>query len=303
VIRIGIVDLDTSHPGSWIKILREEFAARAEVVAVCDMGDVHPAGYAEQFARENKVAKVCPRPEDMVGAVDLALCCGTNWEAFPARSRPFLEAGTPTFLDKPVVGKLRDYYLIRQYAAAKKTPLMGGSSFRYAVEVEEFRAKLPELGDVKTAFAAGTGDFFNYGIHAAEMLHSAVGGGIRSVHYLGENGPAFVYIEYADGKLALLQLHSTGPAGLTVHAEKGTHSFTLDVGRVYRELIVRVLEMAETGQPAAPFDDSVEACKILIAARRSRETGRPVFLDDLTLEEGFDGPAFSAEYSARRYGR
>ena len=39
-MRIGIVDLDTSHPANWIPIERE---LGHEIVGVFDSGDVHPS--------------------------------------------------------------------------------------------------------------------------------------------------------------------------------------------------------------------------------------------------------------------
>ena len=38
-MKIGLVDLDTSHPASWIPILREY---GHEIVGVVDHGNVHP---------------------------------------------------------------------------------------------------------------------------------------------------------------------------------------------------------------------------------------------------------------------
>ena len=44
-MRIGVVDLDTSHPQNWIPIERE---LGHEVVGVWDGGSVHPAEYVKR---------------------------------------------------------------------------------------------------------------------------------------------------------------------------------------------------------------------------------------------------------------
>ena len=53
MIRLGMVDLCTSHPGSWIPIIKEMDAV--EVVALHDDGGVRPEGYAPQFAQEHGI--------------------------------------------------------------------------------------------------------------------------------------------------------------------------------------------------------------------------------------------------------
>ena len=49
-MKIGIVDLDTSHPQNWIPIIRD---LGHEVVCVWDGGTVHPASYVETFAKDH----------------------------------------------------------------------------------------------------------------------------------------------------------------------------------------------------------------------------------------------------------
>ena len=59
MLRIGIADLDTSHPGRWVPILQEW--DRVAVAACWDGGSVRPPGYARQFAAEHNIRKSCPR--------------------------------------------------------------------------------------------------------------------------------------------------------------------------------------------------------------------------------------------------
>lgn len=64
-LRIGLVDIDTSHPAAWTKIIKKEFP-ETDVVAVLDGGTVYKTGYAEKFASENGVSKACANIEEMV---------------------------------------------------------------------------------------------------------------------------------------------------------------------------------------------------------------------------------------------
>jgi len=297
LIRIGLVDLDTSHPGSFAKILAQMEEAR--VTAVYDHGDVWPAGYAERFAQEHG-ARAVSKPEDMIGQVDGVMVVGTNWDRHLERARVFLETGVPTFVDKVVVGRVRDGIGLMEAAQRGQAPLMGGSSLRYAVEATALREQFAQQGGALTAWACGPGDFFNYGIHAVEMLQAAIGGGMRSVRLVEENGPALFAVKYDDGKVAILQLHTPGGFRLTICGEKGSASTEVDSGRCYQEMLTRFVAMVRTGEPPTPFAESLEAVKVLLAARRARATGETVYLDDLTADEGFDGEAFILEYGRQR---
>lgn len=297
--RIGIVDLDTSHPVSFAKVYAQMEAV--QIAAVYDHGDVWPAAarVAERYAQDCG-CRVVGKPEDMIGEVDGVMVLSANWDRHLARARPFLQAGVATFVDKPVVGRMRDGIALMEAAQRGKAALMGGSSARYAVEVCEMRARLEELGGALTAWACGPNDFFNYGVHAVEMLQGALGGGIVAVRLLGENGPAPFRVSYRDGKIAILQLHTPGPFRLTVCCQHGSASTEVDAGKMYPELLTRFVEMVRTGEPPTPFADSFEAVKVLVAARRSRATRETVYLDDLTADEGFDGEAFILEYGRQR---
>ena len=54
-MKIGVVDIDTSHPQNWIPIERD---LGHEVVGIWDGGAVHPAEHVQKFAEEHQVPKV-----------------------------------------------------------------------------------------------------------------------------------------------------------------------------------------------------------------------------------------------------
>src|SRR6187200_2454362 len=102
-MRIGLVDLDTSHPAAWVPILRE---MGHEVVGVYDGGAVHPSDYADRFAAEHRVPRVFDSPSQMVDLVDGAILHGCNWDTHVPNARRFLEAGKAVLIDKPLAGNL-----------------------------------------------------------------------------------------------------------------------------------------------------------------------------------------------------
>src|SRR4051812_32668314 len=104
-LRIGLVDLDTSHPGTFVPILRD---MGHEVTAVYDGGTIYPEGYAEKFAGEHNIPNVCHSLADMIDLVDLAIIHSCDWDIHIERARPFVEAGKAVFIDKPMAGNVKD---------------------------------------------------------------------------------------------------------------------------------------------------------------------------------------------------
>src|SRR4051794_4670849 len=112
-MRIGLVDLDTSHPAAWIPILRE---MGHEVVGVFDAGAVHPSGYAERFAEERSIPRVFARVRKMVDHVDCAIVHSANWDTHVESARPFVEASKAVLIDKPLAGNASDLNQLRDWA-------------------------------------------------------------------------------------------------------------------------------------------------------------------------------------------
>ncbi|MBI3946041.1 MAG: Gfo/Idh/MocA family oxidoreductase [Armatimonadetes bacterium] len=300
-MRIGIVDLDSSHPETFIRRLRE--LGGAEVSCVYDSGDVHAAGYAERFAKQHGIPDVAESIAEMAGRVDGALVLGVNWDAHLERSRPLLEAGIPVFVDKPVFGKLAHGYALHDIAYRASTPLMGGSTIRYDDKVIAFREEVGAWPRVETAFACGPGTFFYYGIHTAELCHTVLGGSIKKVRLCGEARELFEVV-YTDGKVVRLELQSARPPFLGVFATNKAPASVVANGRS-NGLIGAFLKMVETKEPPIPFETTLETTAVMIAVHRARTAPGWVYLDDLPLDEGPDGAAFCAWYAAdeRRVGR
>jgi predicted dehydrogenase len=188
VIRVGIVQLDTSLCEYFTPVVNN--FEDLKVTAVWDDGWVRAPGYAEEFAREFGVEKVCASLDELVDSVDVGMLFGQNWDLHLEQARPFLEAGKRVFIDKPVVGSMRDVVALRELSERTGVPVMGGSSLRYAPELVALRERREELGQIVSAFASGPQDFFNYGVHAVAMVAGFFGPGVEAVRYItGEAHP------------------------------------------------------------------------------------------------------------------
>jgi len=295
-----MVDLCTSHPGSWIPLIKE--MPEAEVVAVHDAGGVRPPGYAQEFAQEHGVETVTETVEDMLGLVDAAIVHSANWDLHLSHAQPFIEAGVPVLVDKPMVGNLPDMHELQRLQVKHGTLVMGGSSVRYAAEVQELSAMREEMGTIGVGWAQGRGDFFNYGIHTVEMFQGFFGTGVRAVEHVGDNGPMDVFrADYASGVPVFFALGAVAnPWFISITGSTGVFERTLTAGDNYRRLIEAFVGAVEAGEPPISLEDNLEAVKISLAAKVSRRDGTICYLADLTNDERFDGDAFAEDYAKLR---
>ncbi len=303
-LKIGLVDLDTSHPGSFTPILRDQ---GHEVIGVFESGTVWPAGYAEAFAREHAIPRVFSDLDAMAQAVDVAIIHTCNWDLHLARCEPFLRAGKGVLIDKPLIGNLRDAQTLLDWAA-RGARVCGGSSLRWASEIHDFLAEPEaERGRIHTVFAGCAVDDFNYGIHAYAMLSGLLGAGATSVRYLGQSRQREIRVTWSEGRTGLLLVGAQPgylPFYATVVTDRSVRYLEIDASRVYRALLERALPYlgGETDVPPLPLRELLEPELIALAARLSRHAhGAEIALADLAFgTPGYDGARFAAEYRRMR---
>jgi len=304
-MKIGIVDLDTSHPANWIPIERE---LGHEVVGVFDGGDVHPAGYAKAFAAERNMPKVFSSIDEMVAKVDCAIIHSCNWDTHVAKARPFIEAGKAVLVDKPIAGNLKDLHQLRDWAT-KGHRIAGGSSLRFCVETTQWLAKpVEERGTPHFALCGCAVDEFNYGIHAYSMLAGVLGTGAISVRHLAGGQQRRVEIRYDDGRSGIVVVGPTAswlPFYATVATEKSVAQYTADSGKLYRALLEATLPYLSGANTKTPMTalEWIEPELCALAARVSWMQGdREVKLSELNSQSGgYDGKAFADFYRKARY--
>jgi len=302
-MRIGVVDLDTSHPGAWVPIERE---LGHEVVGVYDPGQVRPPGFAAEFAKEHAIPRVFTSLADMAREVDCAIIHSCDWGLHVERARPFVDAGKAVLIDKPVAGSLRD---LRQFVAwaGSGARIAGGSSLRFCNETREWLAKdAKERGTPHTVLCGCGVDEFNYGIHAYAQLSGIMGAGIRGVRHLGKNVQHHLQVTWSDGRMGLLVVGAQEawlPFYASVTTEKLNHQFQADATKLYRALLEAALPYlsGKVEKPAVSIEALIEPELAALAARQSWMNGdREVRLSELSESDpGYDGAAFAREYRKR----
>lgn len=305
-MRIGVVDLDTSHPQNWIPILRQ---MGHTVAGVWDGGSVHPPGYAARFAAALAIPRVFQSLEEMAADVDCAIIHSCDWDTHVAKARPFVDAGRAVFIDKPLAGNVRDLMRLRGWVR-RGARLTGGSSLRFCAETRQWLGQPEAERDVPHTAMCGCGvDEFNYGIHAYSMLAGIMGPGAVSVQHLGAaGGQRRIRVSWPDGRMGIAVVgRSEGwiPFYATVVTPKCCHQYQADANMLYRALLEATIPYlaGETEEPPVSPDALVEPELWAIAAQRSwLEGDRQVELAELAPSDpGYDGGSFAEEYRRAKY--
>lgn len=286
MIRLGILDFDTSHVIEFTKRLNHVGIAEAQwvdgakiVIGCPGESKIMPeriTGYVEQM--KGFGVPLVEKPEAMIGKVDGMLIesqeGGVHWD----RARPFLEAGIPCFVDKPFTCSVADARRIVELAGKKKVAVFSSSSLRYAPELVAFTKDDAKRGKILGAITYGPASehernpgLFHYGIHAVEILYTLMGPGCDRVSCFYEKGAEVTTGHWKDGRIASIRGTRAGQAsyGALAFTEKGVAPVPIGTAFIYRELLKNIVEMFTTGK--SPLDPaiSVEIVAFIEAARRS----------------------------------
>ena len=304
MIRIGVVNIDVSHPKAFAEYLAKE--NRARYVAVYNDSfreDDEVQGFIDEFGLEKRFHSI----DEMADFVDVGFIQGCNWDQHIKEAMPFIERQKPVFIDKPAVGSLADCRKLEQLAADGAI-ILGSSSVRYAEEIEKFLAEpIEERGEIMTIYGTAGVDEFNYAIHIVEAIHQLAGAAPESTKYVGSTKKDKIaaetfFVKFENGITATYNtFHNLWqPFELVIMTTKKVHQFRIDNTKIYGALLDRICDFLETGQNRlAPVEKITEAIKIMLAGRISKErSGEEIKIQDLPADDpGFDGELFTKEYA------
>ena len=306
MFRIGTVNIDTSHAPSFAEILLQGDTAR--YTAIYNDGfrtDEEVNAFMTKFGVKERYTDLA----EMAKNVDIAFIQSCNWDRHIELSTPFIEAGVPVFIDKPLVGNLKDCKVLEQLAAEGKV-ILGTSAMRYTYERDSFFA-VPEEQRGKILHVSTTVgvDEFNYAIHSVESILGFLKGDIAvSCRHLGssmvEDVPQDSYfVKFESGATACYHICMKGwqPSTAVVMTQKTGFVYKLDVNKLYEAMLKHVCAWLK-GEPndMVSVPEMTMAVKIMLAGKKSKENGGcEVALCDLRDDDpGFDGYAFEEFYAA-----
>lgn len=220
---------------------------------------------------------------EFLGKVDAVIIARDDYETHFEMARPFLQAGLPVFVDKPLSLEVSELRAFKPYL--EKGQLMSCAGMRYSRELDEPRADLAAYGQLKLIRGAIVLSWEKYGVHLLEAILAITPAHAISVQMLpAEHCSAVVRLD--DG--VLIEIDALGECPRTFHLElfgtQRTGSFDIyDNFSMFRRMLWQFAESIRTGQPAIPPERTLEIMRVLIAGQMARQENREVLLNEIPL--------------------
>ncbi len=299
MLKLGVMGMSSGngHPYSWSAIVNGGYNERA--MADCGYAGIpvylaanrdtlgidgarvthvwtQERPISEHIAAASLIEHVVEHPEEMIGQVDAVLLARDDPEQHVSMARPFLQAGVPLFIDKPLAATRKDLAFFQQAHDAGKF-LMSCSSMRYATESRSVKTELAALGPVELATAVGKKDWIKYGVHMLEGLYALLDDPRPvSVQHVGESHKDVVHVEFATGLMATVhlfyemvptfQISLFGRTGWRMIEYKNWYA-------MFRDNLVEFIRSVREGRPRLDFAKTSRIIETLIAAQESLAQG------------------------------
>jgi predicted dehydrogenase len=236
----------------------------------------------ERLCAAARVPTAADDLDDLVG-LDGVLLLRDDHENHLEMARPFLEAGTPTFVDKPLALDVEELAAFEPYL--REGLVTSCSGMRYAVELDGPRARPDEYGDLRLVRGTVLNDWERYGIHVLEAILGVVPTRPVAVTTTPAGDGSFV-VETAEGYP--IQVDALGDAPLVLDVDvygrdRTSHHELRDNFRAFRRTIYHFVDAVRTGEPPIPPEETLDVLRVLVAGRRARREGRRVTLDEIGI--------------------
>ena len=287
-MKIGIIDFDTSHAVAFtqrlnhIDIDQEQWVDGGTITVGCPGESLLSPERIPEFTEQMRQYGVplVEQPEEIIGQAEAVMVESVDGSVHLDRARAFIEAGLPTYIDKPFACSLADARQLADLAASHQVPIFSSSSLRYAPEVVSALRQIDQIGNfigVEVSTPASqhprNPGLFHYGIHGVEMLYTLMGAGCQAVWSVSNEDVDLVAGLWPDGRVGTVRGIRRGSAGFgfTIYGEKQILRSAVSTTFIYRELLKQIVQMFQTGQSPLPISETLEIVGFIEAANSSAE--------------------------------
>ena len=299
MLKLGVIGLSegNGHPYSWSAIINGDFdraemaqcgypvipvylEANRDTLGIENARVTHiwtqDRAISEHIAKASRIESVVDKAAELIGRVDAVLLARDDPENHVPMANPFLDAGIPIFIDKPLAIHSDDLaYFAGQHAAGNL--IMSCSSMRYAVECQKAKKELKSLGKIELATVTGAKSWIKYGVHMLEALYSLLDDPVaNSVQHVSEPGRDIVLINFQNSLLATVHIFmEIAPAfHLSLFGRNGWRWIEIkDYYAMFRENLKEFVHSVREGRSRLAFEKTDNIIRTLIGAVESLEQG------------------------------
>ena len=299
MLRIGVVGMSpgNAHPTSWSAIVNGVFDGDA----ISKMGYPAVADYleankptlglpgarvtyvwsqsrevSEMIATTAGIDHVAIDPAEMIANVDAVLLNRDDSENHVAMAKPFIDAGIPIFIDKPLCDKKEDLDYFASETARGKF-IMSCSSMRYASELMAVKSGAKAMGKIELVTGVGKKDWLKYGIHMLEGIVSLLDDPKpKSVINIGSKNKNTVRVIYENDVQIMLHLFEDIVPTMQISffgQEQWRIAEIKNSYAMFRDNIIEFIRSVNEGKPRLDFYKTEQIIRVMIAANESLDAG------------------------------
>lgn len=222
---------------------------------------------SRHIAKAALISHVVDKPNAMLGQIDALLLARDDAENHLSFAAPFLQAGVPVYIDKPIAHSLdglRALYQLQRYEGQ----IFTCSALRYAKELVMGLADRERIGPVRHVQASTPNSWEKYAVHIIEPVLNLVGQtpliATAQARRIAENGRALslAFEGGITGDFMALGKTVAAPLSMRVHGEYGWHDLVfVDSFSAFRSALIEFIEGVKARSCRSPlyFNEQVVA--------------------------------------------
>ncbi|MDO4608335.1 MAG: Gfo/Idh/MocA family oxidoreductase [Clostridia bacterium] len=276
-MKIAILGTENTHAYEFAKLIKNnDYYKDVELVGVYSYDEKAN----DNIINEGLCDCVAKDPHEMLDKVDAVMVTARHGDLHHEYVLPYLKAGIPCFIDKPLSVELSKAQDIIDVAKANGTLICGGSCIKHLDELKPLRRFFLENKIKSGAVSAPVdvsneyGGFFFYSQHLVELLTTVFGFGVRSV--IARTGSiderkVSVIFNYGDFDVAGMYSGSIN-YNVTLAADGGKgaqFNCNNDVVYTYEYELREFIDMVNSGVMPHTYDELIYPVKLLHAIYKS----------------------------------
>lgn len=296
-LKLGVIGLSegNGHPYSWTAICNGyspdrmkvcEFPVIPQYLAEQHWPDARISGvevthiWTQDTEQSHRVAKaslipnVVEKPSEMLGQIDALLLARDDAENHLAFATPFLEAGIPIYIDKPIALSLHGLealYRLQQYDGQ----IFTCSALRYSKELMLSETERERIGTIRHLQATTPKSWEKYAVHIIEPVMQIIGASVdissAQRRTFAETGCA-VSLGFESGitaDFAALGNDVASPLSIRVHGERGWHDLIFkDSFSAFKAALSEFVEGIRTKTCRSPYEFNRQVVSIIESGLR-----------------------------------
>ena len=283
-MRIGLIGTESDHADAFLRMLNRDLRhMNYRVTAIWGSDTPRTA----ELARNYDVDQMMAVPEKLLGQVDAVIVGDRHGDDHLPHALPFLQAGLPVFVDKPLSRTVADAEATLAAAEKSGALLTSASALRWQQTTDELVAGVRRLGMPDRIVATGSfypdseyGGVIFYGIHAAEIALQLSGANINDVTV--EKADAYemrlaMWAKSTEVVIRLLQPLPGESTSFSAEVFKGDHSIARRIvlpDNYMAPVLDRFVRMIETGKPPLSRQELLAPVQLMELAQTALDESR-----------------------------